>query len=61
MEKRRKSLIINICWKPFFVAMITGILAIKNPDNSILIGFAMGAAGALACNLDIRRLLQEKD
>lgn len=59
--KKSCTQIINICWKPLFAAIMTGILAEKTSINSILLGTVLGIAAAIACYLDVKRILKQKE
>ena len=61
ITKKRCNQIINICWKPMFAAIMTGILAQKTSINSILLGTVLGIAAATACYFDVERLLKKED
>ena len=60
MDKKERSLVLNIVWKPFFAAMMTAVLSVKTELPPLLIGAALGIAGAAACCLDLRRYLRDK-
>lgn len=60
MEKKERSLIINIIWKPFFAAIMTAILIVGTELHPIIIGLALGAASSIACYLDLKRYMKYK-
>ena len=61
MDKKERSLVLNIVWKPFFAAMMTAVLSVKTELPPLLIGAALGIAASVACYLDLRRYRGEKD
>lgn len=52
--------VLNICWKPLFAALMTGILSQATQIHPILIGGMLGIAAAISCYMEVNRLLRDK-
>lgn len=61
MNKKERNLIINIVWKPFFSAMMTMTLIMSTELPDILIGITLGLASSLACYLDLKKYMKNKE
>lgn len=61
MNKKERNLIINIVWKPFFSAMMTMTLIMSTELPDILIGITLGLGGSLACYLDLKKYMKNKE
>lgn len=57
----KNAKVLNICWKPLFAALMTGILIQTTQIHPILIGALLGIAAAISCCLEVNRLLRDKD
>ena len=60
MDKKERTLVLDIAWKPLFAALMTAILSMKTGLHPLLIGATLGIAASIACYLDLRRYLREK-
>lgn len=60
MKNIKKSQIINICWRPMFAALMTGILSKSTDFDAIVIGLVLGTAASIACYFEVKKLLPEK-
>ncbi len=61
MNKKERNLIINIVWKPFFSAMMTTSLIMSTELPNLLIGITLGLGGSLACYLDLKNYMKNKE
>ena len=61
MDKKERNLIINIVWKPFFLALMTMILIRSTELPDILIGTTLGIASSFACYLDLKKFINNKE
>ena len=54
-----KKDIINIAWKPFFAAVMTGILTNATGIHPVLLGLGFGGAAAVSCYIELKKYVSE--